>query len=148
MSCKFLRYRSKNYQKYAYCAKQKQKIDKKDCYDCNFKEYKETKPINKKTTKLQQLENNRYSIVQSQTEQCYNCHRKLPLDKHEAIGGKNRLKSIEWGLIFYLCRECHTRTENDQDFKNKFQVIAQNKFEELYGKEKFMQEFGQSYRKD
>ena len=100
----------------------------------------------KKTNKLQSLENSRYSIIQEDITKCYICNKELKLDRHEAIGGMNRLTSIKWGLVLYLCRKCHSDLDINQNKKEELQILAQNKFEEKYGIEKFMNEFKMNYK--
>lgn len=145
MNCKYLTIRSKKYQKYYYCRLNKQIV--KNCSNCIHKEYKEQKQLKNKTQKLQKIEKNRFSILQLNTNQCFICHtEKEKLDKHEAIGGMNRLASIKWGLILYLCRKCHSELDTNQEKKEKLQILAQDKFEELYGLDKFIQEFKMNYK--
>lgn len=148
MKCLYLRERSKKYQKYFYCNHPniKSEINIKKCYNCKLKEYKQIKPIKKKSNSLQRAEESRKSILQEDIDKCYMCKRKIDLDKHEAIGGMNRLTSIKWNLIFYLCRECHSKLDLDQKLKEKLQVLAQGKFVELYGYDKFMEEFKMDYK--
>ena len=99
------------------------------------------------TFEIQKIEKNRFSILQLNTNQCFICHtEKEKLDKHEAIGGMNRLTSIKWGLILYLCRKCHSELDINQEKKEKLQILAQDKFEELYGLDKFIQEFKMNYK--
>lgn len=143
--CKYWTYRHYKKKGAPYCRKNNDFIEWSDCDNCNQKEYKEVKPIKKKSSKLQKAENQRKSILQSDTSKCYVCHRKLELDQHEAIGGMNRLTSIKWDLIFYLCRTCHSELDLDQSKKEELQILAQEKFIELYGYEKFMEEFKMDY---
>lgn len=148
MNCKYFTIRTKDYAKYFYCRNPniKSKIEDNKCNNCIYKEYKEVKPIKKKSNTLQRAEDGRKSILQDEVDKCYLCERNLDLDKHEALGGMNRLTSIKWGLIFYLCRECHSNLDLDQCKKEKLQIIAQDKFIELYGYNKFMEEFKMDYK--
>ena len=144
-SCKHFTIRSEKYKKYYFCRLHKKRISQNECGSCQDKEYKQYKQMKAKTNSLKKAEDGRRSILQSDKDKCYVCHRKLPLDTHEAIGGMNRLTSIKWGLILYLCRECHSALDLDQDKKEELQVLAQNKFVELYGYDKFMEEFKMDY---
>lgn len=148
MKCIYLKIRSKKYQKYFYCNHPELKcnIEEDGCYHCKFKEYKIITPIKKKSNSLQRAEDNRKSILQDEVDKCYMCERKIDLDTHEAIGGMNRLTSIKWDLIFYLCRKCHSKLDLNQNLKEELQVLAQDKFVELYGYEKFMEEFKMDYK--
>lgn len=70
---------------------------------------------------------------------------------HEVFGGKNRQKSIEWGMQIRLCAyhhrngkmAVHRNPEFDFRLKQKYQEI----FENEHGPERFMQEFGENYRR-
>lgn len=52
---------------------------------------------------------------------------------------------MKLGLCIPICRLCHNRWEIDKEFRKKYQAIGRNKFIELYGYEKFMEEFKKSY---
>ena len=45
MKCINFRFRTRDYQKYFYCAKKKEKIQYGDCKECEYKEYKPAKEI-------------------------------------------------------------------------------------------------------
>lgn len=92
-------------------------------------------------------ERKRFSILQSKKE-CFICRCKVNLDKHEAFGGCNRQKSMEWGLVYYLCRRCHRQVEDNENMKKKLKVFAQGKFNMKYGAELFLKEFGKRFYKD
>lgn len=97
--------------------------------------------IKKKSRKLAKKERKRFSILQSGKE-CYLCKTKEKLDKHEAFGGCRRQKSMEYGLVYYLCRRCHTEVENSEDMKKQLRLLARVKFNAKYGAELFLKEFG------
>ena len=79
---------------------------------------------------------------------CFICNRQLKkLDKHEALGGSNRQKSIQYGLVYYLCRKCHQKADLDKNTRNKLQSYAKKQFIKIYSKEKFLKEFGKNYVK-
>lgn len=105
------------------------------------KKAKASKQIKQKSNKLANKERKRFSILQSKKE-CFICKSKENLDKHEAFGGCNRQKSMEWGLVYYLCRICHTEVENNENMKKKLKIYAQGKFNMKYGAELFLKEFG------
>lgn len=72
--------RSKNYKKYIYCAKRKQKISFDECKNCNEKTYKEVKVI-KKSKNHKRIEE--YSIMPQ--NKLYSTTRKQGLHRHEVF---------------------------------------------------------------
>ena len=143
MCINFLKKSRKN-KTYFYCRFKKKEITFENCSKCKNKQYKKTKPIRKKTNKLNKLENKRYSIITKDLKHCYICGKKKN-DTHEAIGGCNRRKSIEWGLTIPLCRGCHSELENNQELKRDIQQLGQKTFETKYSHELFMREFKKNY---
>lgn len=102
--------------------------------------------IKQKSNKLAKKEKNRFSILQEDKCKCFLCNRQLKkLDKHEAFGGSNRQKSIEYGLVYYLCRKCHSKADVDKNTRNKLHSYAKKKFIKIYSKEKFLAEFGKNF---
>ena len=77
-----------------------------------------------------------------------NCDSTYELDKHHIFYGAYRKKSDEYGLLIYLCRNCHTKLHNgklaefDTFIKDKYQRI----FEEKYSHEFWMLEFGKNFK--
>lgn len=106
---------------------------------------KEVKKIKQKSNKLAKKEKERFSILQKDEKKCFLCNCKERLDKHEAFGGSNRQKSMLWGLVYYLCRKCHSKADLDKDTKQYLHDYAREKFIKKYGKEKFIKEFGKMY---
>lgn len=105
--------------------------------------------IKQKSKKLAKKERNRFSILQENNCKCFLCERKLKkLDKHEAFGGSNRQKSIEHGLVYYLCRKCHSKADVDKNTRIKLHDYAREKFIKEHSEEKFLKEFGKNYVKD
>ena len=82
--------------------------------------------------------------MQSRKE-CYLCKTKENLDKHEAFGGCRRQKSMEYGLVYYLCRRCHTEVENNDTMKKQLKLFARAKFNTKYSPDLFLKEFGKDY---
>lgn len=96
--------------------------------------------IKKKSTKLAKAERNRFSILTDNLEKCYFCE--LPRkDLHEVFRGRNRLKSIKWGLVIPACRKHHNKLTDDKEFSKVLEDIARIKFIEKHGEEKFIEEF-------
>lgn len=104
--------------------------------------------IKKKSNKLAQKEKTRFSILQKEDGKCFVCHKvfkKEELDKHEAFGGSNRQKSIEWGLVYYLCRKCHQKADLNKDTRQMLHNFAREKFIEKHNEDLFLKEFKKNY---
>lgn len=102
--------------------------------------------IKQKSNKLAKKEKDRFSILQKEDGKCFVCKRTFKeLDKHEAFGGSNRQKSIEWGLVYYLCRKCHQKADLDKKTRQDLHSFAREKFVEIHSEEKFLKEFGKTY---
>lgn len=106
---------------------------------------KKTKDIKKKSNKLANMERRRKSILQKDKEKCFLCKKYLPLDTHEAFGGSNRLKSMQWQLVYYLCRKCHDKADLDKEVRKYLHDYARKIFIDLYGEDAFLKEFGKNY---
>lgn len=105
---------------------------------------KEPTQIKKKSAKLAKKEKKRTSILQK-SKKCYICGSEKDLDIHECFGGKNRQKSMEYGLVIYLCRSHHSKVENNEDMKLQIKKYAQCIYNSKYEADSFIKEFGQSY---
>ena len=147
MNCESLRRRSKNYEKYFYCVKNKCIVDATTCSCCSTKTYKEYKPINKVSRKKKI---HRKSILQSRRE-CFVTGQEYNLVEHHVFRGRNRHKSEQWGLKIYLTPYWHTGGQgihNNKAFDTAVKKYAKEEFEKRYGREKFIQEFGENYLDD
>lgn len=122
----------------------KGKINKEDSKSSLKTILKRNTPIKKRTAKQNKLEKQRFSILTTDFTICYICG-KPKNEIHELYGGCNRQTSMKLGLCIPICRLCHNRWEIDKEFRKKYQSIGRNKFIELYGYDKFMQEFKKSY---
>lgn len=110
------------------------------------KKKKENKQkIKQKSNKLAKKERNRFSILQEDDTKCFVCGRQTKLDKHEAFGGANRQKSMQHGLVYYLCRKCHQKADLDEITRKYLHDYARQRFIKKYDKEKFLKEFGKNY---
>lgn len=145
MKCIHLTVRTKEYEKYIYCRKKKHKIEFKDCRECKHKEFKQVKELKKKSNKLKQLESKRYSILTDNLKICYICNEKKKDDLHEIFGGSNRQKSMIWGLVIPICRECHDEWKINKELRKRIQQKAKKEFIKRNTKEKFREEFGKYY---
>ena len=106
---------------------------------------KEITKIKPKSNKLAKKEKERFSILQKDESKCFLCPCKTKLDKHEAFGGSNRQKSMQWGLVYYLCRKCHSKADLDKEIKQYLHDNAREQFIKKYSKAKFIEEFGKMY---
>ena len=87
--------------------------------------------------------------LQSKKE-CWVCHTTSNLHHHEVFhGSANRRKSIEWGCQVWLCGPHHNLSTQGVHFNkkldDKLKRYTQEKFEELYGHDKFMEVFHKNY---
>ena len=144
--CVYLRIRQKNRQIYYYCTKMRENVQKCCYIGCLEKEYKKYKQLKQKSNKQKQIESKRFSILQENKNKCYFCDKRA-VDTHELIKGRNRKKCIKWGLVVYLCRDCHRKTEEDSVFYQETRKLAQKMWQKHYNKTKqdFIDEFGRSY---
>lgn len=99
-----------------------------------------TVEIKKKSKKLAKLEKNRFSILTNNLEKCYFCNNKK-MELHEVYRGRNRQKSMKWGLVIPICRECHSRITKDKEFSKVLENTARQVFIKKYSEEKFIEEF-------
>lgn len=88
------------------------------------------------------------SIMQDKKE-CYITRSTYNLHLHHIFGGPYRKKSDKYGLTVWLRADWHNMASygvhNDIQLMNRIRRDGQRKFEELYGHEKFMKEFGKNY---
>lgn len=97
--------------------------------------------MKKKSNKLAYKERKRVSILTDNTSRCFICGMQK-CDIHEVFGGRNRQKSMEYGLVIPICGRDHGNIENYQNWLHR---IGQKKFEETHTREEFIKEFGKSY---
>lgn len=116
------------------------------CPKNTIKKEKVKTRIKQKSNKLAKKEKDRFSILQDEDGKCFICKKTYKeLDKHEAFGGSNRQKSIEWGLVYYLCRKCHSKADLDKNTRQMLHDFAREEFIKMHGKEKFLIEFKKTY---
>ncbi len=169
MNCKHFKRRSKNYKYYLYCNKLKKEITFDDCRGCEFKEYKQRKPIKvskpinakkpikQRTYKQAKLERDRFSIITDDLKICIECgNENSNINIHEIFYGTGKRKlSIKYGLVIPLCSDnCHdqvnmTGIHFDLVMRDKWYLIGQKKAMEYYNwdKEEFIKIFGRNYLK-
>lgn len=104
-------------------------------------EKKKPKQIRKKSSKLAKLERNRYSIITYNLDVCYVCKKHKKENFDEVFGGRNRQKSMKYGLVIPICFKCHRKLTDNPLLKKQLQEEAKEIFIKKYGEEKFIQEF-------
>ena len=172
MECKYHKIRTKKGCKFGYCTLFKKQVDLFNCICENkqtlFKDnlsnktqkrYNSTlkvktplcvaksgvkKQIKKKTTKLKQLEEKRWSILTDKLDTCYVCP-KLKDDINEIYEGARRITSIKNGFCIPLCREHHRMFHECYQFALVYKKECQKKFEETHSREEFIELIKRSY---
>ena len=88
------------------------------------------------------------SIIQDKKE-CYVTHTTQGLHLHHCIYGANRKNSDKYGLVVWLHYEFHTGKygvhNGNKELDSELKELAQRKFEEIYGHDKFMEIFKKNY---
>lgn len=87
------------------------------------------------------------SIVQDlDQEKCFRCGNRGRLDLHHIMhGSANRRWSSRFGLLCWMCRDCHTLVHCDALENKRLQRIAQQAFEQNYSHAEWMQIFKKNY---
>lgn len=85
------------------------------------------------------------SILQTETE-CFITGSRTDLHLHHVFHGPRRKAADEWGCWVWLRSDIHRQLhDRDPEMDRMIKRICQERFEELYGHEKFMAVFGKSY---
>lgn len=88
------------------------------------------------------------SILQNKKE-CYITGDTQGLHKHHVYPGSRRKASAEWGCWVWLRADWHNLADYgvhfNLDLDRRLKQECQEKFEELYGHDKFMSVFGKNY---
>ncbi len=88
------------------------------------------------------------SIMQTERE-CFITGDKNGLHKHHIFQGCRRQASDKWGCWVWLRWDWHNGASygvhNDAELSLRLKKECQEKFESLYGHEKFMEVFGKNY---
>ena len=90
------------------------------------------------------------SIIQF-TDRCWKTGTTQNLDVHHIMNGPFRNKSDEYGLWVYLNHDVHMWLHNTREgkrYEKELKRLAQEKFEEIHGHEKWMQLFKKNYVPD
>ena len=139
--CKNLKLRHKNKQSYFYCKNKNNIITSLDCENCSQKILTTNKPISKISSKRRKLERDRDSKL-IKIGKCENCGKYCQkLDAHEVYSGANRKRSIQYGFVALLCRECHS----DEKVIQKLKKDYQRKYEINHSRAEFINIIGKSY---
>ncbi len=103
------------------------------------KEKKQYK-LKQKSSKLTQLERNRFSIITDKLDECYLCQNGyVRKELHEVFRGRNRQKCMIWGLVVPLCDKCHSKTTLFRNYE--LEKEAKAIFIKKYSEQKFIEEF-------
>lgn len=118
------------------------------CTNCDNKEYDNSKSndyqIKKKSKNLSKLERDRFSILVP-SNKCCMCSCTTGLTWHEVFRGRNRIKSMKYGLCLRLCWNCHEKYQEDKEFNDYWHKWAQLKFIETYPDLDFLNIFNKNY---
>lgn len=172
MECKYHKIRTKKGCKFGYCTLFKKEVAlfnckcenkttafKQDLSNKTQKRYNSTlkvktplcvakngvkKQIKKKTTKLKQLEEKRWSILTDKLDTCYVCPKPKD-DINEIYEGARRITSIKNGFCIPLCREHHRMFHECYQFALVYKKECQKKFEETHSREEFIELIKRSY---
>lgn len=89
------------------------------------------------------------SILTENLGECYWCKTTSQVEIHHVFHGANRKNATKYGCVIGLCRTHHTGGKQSAHKNNAIDMqlkqIAQTKFEQIYGREKFMEVFRKSY---
>ena len=98
--------------------------------------------IKKKSKKLAKKERERFSIITNKFNECFICETKIDDDTrelHEVFRGRNRQKSIKWGLVIPICDKCHKYITTHRN--EKLEEYARKIFIKKYSEKMFIEEF-------
>lgn len=87
-------------------------------------------------------------LCNNEIPRCYFCGTPFNLERHHCLFGVNRKKADKYGLWVYLCVEHHrgnSGVHNNHERALELQRLAQMRFEEIYGHDRFMAEFKKNY---
>lgn len=121
-------------------------INLKECYSCNVKKYKKKNiKVYKKSSKITNLEKNRFSLFTDDLDHCIFCGAKRD-NLHEVIFGKNRTNSMRYGIVIPVCIKHHLECHKNSQLQHIWKVKSQEAFEKAYPDLDFIKIFGKSYK--
>lgn len=97
-----------------------------------------------KTSKLRNLEKNRYLIFINNMEDCYLCDDKAD-NWQEIYSGGNRKMSMTNGFCIPICCEYHNIVQLNKQNNIYLKQLCQRKYEETHTREEFIRLVGKSY---
>ena len=81
---------------------------------------------------------------------CFMCGSTNWLEKHHIFGGANRKLSEKYGLVVWLCHECHNEppdgVHHNKENMAKLHKLGQQRFEIDHPELNFRQIFGKNYK--
>ena len=104
-----------------------------------------TVQIKKRTSKLNKLERNRFSLFTDDDSKCMLCGSTYQLTWNEVFRGKNRKLSMQYGLCQRLCLDCHRKHQDDSVFNDIWHKKGQEAFNKKYPDLDFQKIFGRNY---
>lgn len=85
------------------------------------------------------------SIMQSE-KKCFITGATVNLDRHHCFHGPRRKAAEKWGCWIWLRSDLHRELhDKNKELDRMIERACQERFEELYGHQKFMEVFGKSY---
>ena len=91
------------------------------------------------------------SIITDDWEYCFLCkvkgkERRADHEHHCICGMSNRKLSDKYHLVVPLCWECHDNIHQKNEDRRYLEVLAQERFEQVYPEENFLKIFGRNYK--
>lgn len=90
------------------------------------------------------------SIMQKDRSRCFICGSRSWIEEHHVFGGPDRKRSTKYGLVVSLCHYCHNEPPNgvhhNAEKMAELKACGQATFEDKYGHDLFMAEFGKNWR--
>ena len=85
------------------------------------------------------------SIMQTEKE-CFVTGRTFNLDRHHVFAGSRRDASERYGCWIWLSHDIHMELhDRNKELDKMIRRACQERFEEIYSHEEFMEVFGKSY---
>ena len=79
-------------------------------------------------------------------EKCFITGSTVNLDRHHCFHGPRRKAAEKWGCWIWLRSDLHRELhDKNKELDRMIERACQERFEELYGHEKFIEVFGKSY---
>ena len=93
----------------------------------------------------------RFNSIISNEHRCFMCGSTKFLELHHIFNGADRKKSTKYGLVVFLCHNCHNEPPNGVHYNrqnmDKLREIGQKAFIENYPELDFMKIFHRNYIK-